>query len=225
MNFLHKPKLGDTIYSLPLIKHLGGGVLYLDPVSTHFEGQAEHWIKQFNWLMPLIKAQPYIEDVKIHNGEPIDMDLDKYMDTTHLTAYDTVNIVDNHFIAQGIKPPPYAPWLTCNREGFEVYTIVANSDNHHDDKVDYTTILKDINFLFVGTFAEITAFKSRTGITDFLYQVPGDALHLAEIINACTHFIGNQSLPLAIALGLGKKCYVEQSPLYPNCIMGNYNRL
>ncbi len=47
----------------------------------------------------------------------------------------------------------------------------------------------------------------------------------SEIINGADMFIGNQSLPLAIALGLGKKCYVEETPIYPNCIMGNYIKL
>jgi len=98
--FKHKPKLGDIIYSLPLIKSLGGGILYLDPVSEHFLGEEEIWKKRFKWLMPLIKIQPYIRDVKIYEGEDYDYDLDDYMDTTHLIQYDKVNIVDNHLLVK-----------------------------------------------------------------------------------------------------------------------------
>jgi len=223
MKYLHKPKMGDIIYSLPFIKHNGGGILYLDPVSKHFPNQKQHWEEQFKWLMPLIQHQEYIEEVKIYNGEKYDIDLDEYMNTTHLTPHDTVNIVDNHFIAQGEPLIPYQPWLTTMYKINLSKTIVANSSNHHNN-VDYKKLLKISEFHFVGTETEIAAFSKRCG-RKFPSCVVNNALELANIISGCETFIGNQSLPLAIALGLGKNCLVEQSPLYPNCIMGNYNKL
>ncbi len=222
MRYIHKAKLGDIIYSLPFIKANGGGTLYLDPDSPHFPGQKDIWIERFKWLMPLIAIQPYIEEVKIWEGEEFDVDLDDYMNTTHLTKGDKVNIVDNHFIGQGKTPIPYQEWLTSGSITVS-NTVIANSSNHHDKSVDYESLLTGQE-LFVGTGVEDRAFyyrsqrilRSRTDL---------GILTLAEIINGCEVFIGNQSLPLAIAIGLGKKCYVEESPLYPNCIIGNYTKL
>ncbi len=219
--FSHKPKMGDIIYSLPFIQANGGGILYLDPVSQHFRGQEEHWRNMFKWLMPLLRCQEYLEDVRIYNGEMLDFDLDDYMDTTHLTKGDEVNIADNHFIGQGQKPIPYKKWLTVGHKRI-ASKIVANSDNHHDN-IDYHNILKG-DELFVGTEKEAMEFFHRSKVLLKNY-VASDALELAEIINGADMFIGNQSLPLAIALGLGKKCYVEETPIYPNCIMGNYIKL
>jgi len=224
MKFKHKPKLGDIIYSLPVIKYMGGGVLYLDPVSEHFPGEKDEWIKKFNWFMPLLKAQDYIKDVKIYEGEKYDIDLDKYMNTTHLNYMDKVNIVDNHFIAQGITPPKYEPWLKSEKiKGFDI--VVSNSLTHHN-KVDYNKLLKDKEFIFLGLSEEALMFEKRVN-----YEFPvshfnvNDILQIAYFIDACSTFIGNQSLPLAIALGLGKKCLVEESIAWPNCIMGNYTKL
>jgi hypothetical protein len=222
MIFKHRPKLGDIIYSLPFIKANGGGTLYLDPDSPHFPNQRELWIERFNWLMPLINAQDYIEEVKIWDGEPFDVDLDDYMNTTHLTKGDKVNIVDNHFIGQGEEPLSYAKWLiTCysKRSGI----IIANSDNHHDETINYNRLLSG-NEIFLGTQKEASEFYYRSNKI-LISHTASNAYNLARIINSADVFIGNQSLPLAIALGLGKKCYVEESPLYPNCIMGDYTKL
>jgi hypothetical protein len=226
MIFKHRPKLGDIIYSLPFIKANGGGTLYLDPDSPHFPNQRELWIERFNWLMPLINAQDYIEEVKIWDGEPFDVDLDDYMNTTHLTKGDKVNIVDNHFIGQGQSPIKYEKWLSV-KDRFSKITdameVVANSSNHQDLSVDYSMVISG-NETFVGTTHEWKAFVNRGG-KRLRSPLCKDALELADIIAKANVFIGNQSLPLAIALGLGKKCYVEESPLYPNCIMGDYTKL
>jgi len=225
LSFKHKPKMGDIIYSLPLIKYLGGGILYLDIVSEHFPGEEEIWKKNYKWLIPLIEIQPYIGNVKIYEGEDFDFDLDYYMDTTHLVQYDEVSIVDNHFIAQNMEPIPYKKWLTAGNKSTKEFIVVANSDNHHDDDVDYFRLLKDKDYVFVGTKSEAQEFEDRSGVKCVKFYETSDALKLAMIINKCKYFIGNQSLPLAIALGLGKKCFVEQSPTYPNCIIGNYQKL
>jgi len=221
--FKHRCKLGDIIYSLPVIKHMGGGVLYLDPDSPHFPNQHDIWVERFQWLIPLLRRQPYIEHVKVWEGEPYEVDLDDYMKTTHLTKGDRVSIVDNHFIAQGFEPVPYNPWLhACGMSRLNA-TIVANSNNHHDPELDWRKYIKG-NELFVGTEKEADEFADRCEhrLRNIVCE---NALQLAEIIKGAEIFMGNQSLPLAIALGLGKRCLVEETPLYPNCIMGNYVKL
>ena len=224
MIFKHRPKLGDVIYSLPFIKANGGGTLLLDPDSIHFIGQRDLWVERFKWLIPLIEAQDYIDEVRIYEyDEHYDFDLDNYMFTSHLTRGDKVNIVDNHFIGHKQTPPPYEKWLKVGYLHSPSYKVVANSNNHHNNAVNYRELLNGEE-RFVGTKQEAIEFYQRTGVILAASEFK-DVLELAEVINAADVFIGNQSLPLAIALGLGKKCYVEESPLYPNCIMGDYIKL
>ena len=52
--------------------------------------------------------------------------------------------------------------------------------------------------------AFLNEFKFNTG-----FYKAEDALDLASVINTVPNFIGNQSLPCAIAKGLGKNCIIE----------------
>jgi len=227
MIFKHKPKLGDVIYSLPLIKHLGGGTLYLDPVSPYFKNREKEWIDKFNWLIPLLAIQPYIHKVEIYQGQKYDMDLDKIHTTSHLTKGNKVSIVENNFIAQNVDFQLWdgLPWLRSHYTDLRTTSsLFANSKFYHNDTVDWCYLL-ETGSGFTGTFSEFVGFKKRVGKTQIGFLETNTALDLLALINGCNTFYGNQSLPLAIALGLGKKCFVEESPIYPNCIVGDYTKL
>jgi len=234
ITFKHRPKLGDVIYSLPFIRAIYERtqkpcVLYLDPYSPYFQGQKDEWTNKFNSLIPLIKLQPYIKDCKLYDGEAIDYDLDKYMETTHLKRGDRISIVENHFIA---FDEPYnelingQKWLTDMPEDHSFNTVVARSSNHRNQMLHYNDAMDKAESLrFVGTTDEYMDFCKEYPHADIRFVGTVDILELATAIGSCKQFIGNQSLPLAIALGLGKDCLVEESPAYPNCIVGFYKRL
>ena len=95
-NFFHSGNLGDVVWSLPTIKALGGGDLYLakggipsairkynnGPVFPEYEGRLSQ--KDIDLITPLLEAQPYIGSVKIpigELGEIINYDLDKFRGT------------------------------------------------------------------------------------------------------------------------------------------------
>ena len=71
--FKHSGDLGDIIYSLPTIRALGGGILYLDPEGgandkyvrdQSVDGRTRLNKLTIDSLTPLLEAQPYIEKVK-----------------------------------------------------------------------------------------------------------------------------------------------------------------
>ena len=60
MTFKHSGATGDIIFSLPTIKKMGGGTLYITP----------YHLQRAESIAPLIKLQDYITDVIISDITP-----------------------------------------------------------------------------------------------------------------------------------------------------------
>jgi len=74
-SFKHSGDLGDIIYSLPVIKALGGGIIYLNPNNkfTNFTMNGYEFIK------PLLLSQDYVKGVGLYTPNLlIDYDLDSF---------------------------------------------------------------------------------------------------------------------------------------------------
>ncbi len=77
--------------------------------------------------------------------------------------------------------------------------------------------------VLIGQKDEHVAFEKKFGKVDF-YETP-NLFEVARVIQAADIFVGNQSCPLAIAYGLGKKIIVEECPNNRNCNLGRHNVL
>jgi len=62
--------------------------------------------------------------------------------------------------------------------------------------------------VFVGSEAEHAAF-CQTYNCQVEYRPVTDMLELARLIQGCEQFMGNQSMPLSLAIGLGKTFWCE----------------
>jgi ADP-heptose:LPS heptosyltransferase len=83
--------------------------------------------------------------------------------------------------------------------------------------VDYVFLLEAETALYcVGSAKERVPFEA-IGAQPLITK---DVRELAAVISACAVFIGNQSLPLALAAGLGKPRMVEESDRLPNVSFG-----
>jgi spore maturation protein CgeB len=217
LRFRHRRKLGDVIYSLPAMRQLGGGTLYLDPTSLDGAQDRAVWKTRFAGLIPFLEQQAYIREVRIHDGEPFDVDLDAYLRTTHGTVGDRVTIAANHFVGLGLElPNPMSPWLTADNPP-AAYPVVLHRSYHYHGVVDYSFLLDFREKLYcVGADEERRPFEA-IGAKPLVTR---DVRELAAVVNRCGVFIGNQSLPLALAIGLGKRRMIEESDRLPNCTFG-----
>ena len=188
-------------------------------IPTSLDGTPDqaHWRRQFESLIPFLEQQPYLDEVRVHEGEAFDIDLDAYLQTTHGTPGDRVTIASNHFVGLGLDvPETISPWLVADKLPAS-YPIVIHRSFRYHGCVDYSFLQEFADELYCVGSAE-----ERTPCEDIGARpiVTKDARALAAAINSCSVFIGNQSLPLAIAAGLGKRRMVEESEHLPNASFG-----
>jgi hypothetical protein len=95
--------------------------------------------------------------------------------------------------------------------------IVVNlTQRYRSFGIDYRK-LEDQDFVFVGLEGEHQLFKNTYGFEPKRLNVK-DALHMAEIINSCKLFIGNQSSAYAIAEQMKANRALEVFNQSPNVI-------
>lgn len=208
MTFCHSGKLGDLIYSLPVVKHLGGGSIFL---RLHGMGQLSEDIA--NQALPLLLAQPYVESAWIWHGEHIDVDLDRFRNVPDVR---TTNLVEAHFVGQGeVVPLHNAPWLTIDAKPHG-RPVFARSGDHHGWDGMWKPCLRMLDApLFVGSVEEHARFQELFGPLEW-FATP-DLAELARTIAGGSVFVGNQSCPYAIAEGLQVKAILEADLRAPNC--------
>jgi hypothetical protein len=224
--FKHSGDLGDVVFSLPAIRALGGGILYLDPdggfsnpivmkfadkVRTKLNAEAIESIK------PLLLQQPYIQEVRHWHGETVDHDLDEFR--RHNTFN---NLSDSHLAAFGLPPSERdTAWLTvADPIAIPGRPIVINrSVRYHGNYTFWECNLPQLKNIsvYVGYPKEHEIFVYTFGHEVPYYATP-DILTLARVIAGAQQFVGNQGLPHAIAEGLKKRLINEVFRPYPAAV-------
>jgi hypothetical protein len=229
--FKHSGAAGDLIYSLPIVKHFGGGKMYLhldqlDWVSSHYYGgQPDPFHKgrlrqsDFEFMETFLLAQNYISDFQVldpsstaithnldrfrvpfvgHPGNYVDIyasvfgldtaTSDQLRTSPWLTVPETQSVPNRSVVinrtARWVQPTPGVQWDIWKEQGIEDQSV------------------------FVGLPEEHRAFGQATG-WNIPHQPTQTMLELAEYIAGAEQFIGNQSVALSIAIGLGKEFYCE----------------
>jgi hypothetical protein len=226
--FSHSGNLGDIVYSLAVVKHFGFGDYFIKlgnvptviakynsgPVPAEYNGRLSQ--SDFNWLAPMIEAQPYINSVKPWSNEKIDYDLDTFRATvgTEFKA----NFIETYFQTFNL---PYSkeslnPWLTVSSPRREARFVVTRTPRWRSGKT--TTIPTWIRFMrenkvpqngiFVGLPSEHKEFCELFNVK-IPYYPCRDFLDMAEVIAGCEMFIGNQTMAYGIARGLNKQTMLE----------------
>lgn len=256
--FKHSGTFGDIIQSLALMKYFGGGEFYLhlnqinfisnfyygrDPEPIHNGKMTE---KDLEFIKDFFLAQDYISKVDVldPNYTEITHNLDRFRP---LFVYHPANYVTTYCMAFGINDKniqdsiSQGPWLTCpdpyvdnerpyviNRTGRYLYDqskvkVRPQWNTWKDRGLDEKSI-------FVGLESEYEEFQQATG-WKLKYKPTRNMLELAQVIAGSKMFIGNQSVALSLAQGLGVNYTFEartdlpierNENFYKNHTNGNY---
>jgi len=217
--FKHSGDLGDIIYSLPTMKNLGGGILYLDisggiddeyckrQLSDIWDGKTKFNQKGFDFLYPLLKEQKYITDVRVYNGETIDYNLNKlrqqFLNPNTRSKHRC--LVDLHRQAFGLSPYDVnKPWLECGDPiKLEKNIIVSRSPRYQGSYVYLATYRKYFQQFgtFIGLKKEHDLFEWTFGVKIDFFE-SSSALEIAKVIAGSKQLVSNSTLNLAIGMGL-----------------------
>ena len=230
-NFYHSGNLGDVSYALAAIKAVGGGDLVIGPEQRKTAVCAIPIDeKQFQMALPLWKAQPYLKSVTFSPKYPVEIrDLNRFrshwINRQVCRKHGIDTLAKAHFYELGIlkKFDDQVTWLTCGDAMPSGKIIVHRSPRYNAPSVGpesfpWKALVEKYhsNMLFVGLESEWDTFCRNFGHRVSYWRC-SDFMELARVIKGGERFIGNQSFPLSVALGLGQQVIVEACPRSPDC--------
>lgn len=215
--FWHWGQLGDIVYSLPTIRALGGGRLI---IATRGE--------RFEFIAPLLRAQSYIESVESdprgrmedwgYTPPGVTHDLNTYRLTATEEDMCRTHIATLAGRTFGLEIDPRVRWLERHPDwecGRSQITVVARSPRYHHPRgrAAWAVLLGSLEG------AACVGLPEEAADLGVPHRPVRDALELAKVIYEGLVFVGNQSFPLAVAIGLGVVHVVETRPDVTNTIM------
>lgn len=224
--YRHAGDAGDLCYFMAIIKHLGRGVLCIEAANyTRVRMTPERYAP----LVPLLMSQDYIEGVREWKGEPVDVNGNDFrallFKSLRMGAGKDTALIDWMIRAHNLSPTiKDKPWLTV--EPKKIARVVFNrtgagrpqANVYHNPNFPWHAVYQKYGkeAVFIGLEEEYHVFK-RT-CADVPHYKTGDLLEAAQVIAGCDLFIGNQSLPHALAEGMKKRIVLEVWREGPNCL-------
>jgi ADP-heptose:LPS heptosyltransferase len=235
--FKHNGKIGDVIFSLPTIRELGGGILYLP------ENTPDACAGMYSSLKDLLLLQPYIHEVREYPSGlnyrelapdiAIDFDLD---DARLQPMKGVIHIVKRYMDQFGVNYPNLKdPWLQLpdmahGHDLPEEYVLVNYTGRHivNDhmnikSRVDWKEVVKSIKkpVYFVGHESEYHTFANH--FAGLPYLKTDNLLQLALVIKGAHSIYCNQSAVLALSQSMAKQYYLDVKPFKTNCLLYTNN--
>lgn len=219
MNYFHSGDLGDVIYALPAIRALGKGDLYLNSRPW----TAKMTPERASVLRPLLEAQDYIGKV-IHGDAPKSeyvVNFSTFRNGGLIYGVSLMGLQSDWVNADADTDP----WLEVSPSARGRGCIVCHrSPRYHNPYFRWDEIGKKFGtqMLFVGLPHEVEELRRITKV-HAEYAITNDYLELARIIAGADLFIGNQSSPMALAIGLGVPFIQETCLWTPDCLYPRKN--
>jgi hypothetical protein len=238
--FKHMGKIGDIIYSLPCIRELGGGILYIP------ENTPDACTGMYSSVKDLLLMQPYIHEVREYPsglgygekapGIHIDYDLD---DARLQPLKGKIHIVKRYMDAFGVNYPGWKePWLHLERWPLQgryrnlpkEYVLINYTGRHikNDNlniisRVDWARVVRSIDLpvYFIGLKCEHETFEQL--FCEIPYLHTNDMYDVALLVRDAQAIYCNQSSILALSQSLGKTYYLEVKPQKTNCLLYTQN--
>lgn len=234
--YKHSGTAGDTIYSLDIVKKMGGGMFLVAleniencimkytgrPADVAPEHAGRYTFQDYQLLKPLLQRQSYIKEVGTWTqGTPEpEVDLDHFR--SFLYRQFEGNIIEAYHKAFGLSwdDSMYSDvWLEA--DPIKEAAIVVNRTSRYLDpnsEAVWRQMCSDAdlehNAIFVGTSNEHSTFVSQFNC-NIPYRPVQDFKELADLIAGADLFLGNQSMAYSIATGLGKETMLEIHKIKP----------
>lgn len=237
--FLSSGNSGDTLAALPSMREFyrKTGIkptLYLrkDVEAFYYEG-AVHPIKNsetgknvmlnqqmIDLLTPLLKAQPFLEDVKVWVDEPIGCDLDAIRETN--VGMPSLSINRWYFyVYPDLACDLSEQWLTVpdsDKNLAKGKVIITRTERYRNENIDYSFLKPyEDELIFSGTMREYNTFCMQFDLNIKKLTVD-NFLTLAQAIKQSRFHITNQTMANQISTGLGHPSILEVCTFAPNCI-------
>lgn len=239
MIFHHSGDAGDVIYSLPIMKSLGGGVLFLSPDCRYGGPFKSRWSTSrgnpewANNVGRLCNTQPYVWNTIYTTSTPhsTDIDFNRFRKCYTSNSYDRwTSLFALHQKEFGLDLPENEPWLTIQDPVIipDRPIVVNRTERYRNPEFPWMQLVERHwkQMVFVGTPLEYDVFNCLCVPPQVVPYHPTDSLlDVARVIAGSKVFIGNQSCPMAIALGLGKNLIQEVWAGNPNCILKRDNAI
>lgn len=222
---IHSGNVGDVIYSLPTAYCLGVTHFILnvctDPGLSGRVMTSEAALK----LAPLLLDQGSVRRVSVirsqiplEYAEPGRLGIDHILDVFRTGCVDSqFHLVHRHSFPFGIRVDGAKAWLESESfreddlpEGITApYLVVGLTRRYRRSGEEYyASLLRDVpptRVVFVGVEEDLVQKTSIPGA----YLKPNDFAHLARVIRGAALFVGNPSLPYAVAEALKTPRLVE----------------
>ncbi len=246
LRFRHSGDLGDLIYALAPLRARTSSELYLScEHQAHMRAlQAEGYpsrafpisgikedgsaagltVSSIKFLLPLLELQNYLTKVDVWNRDQVvDCDIDRWR-VRAKTDFLCESLAESQGRVMGVSGVEHLKnaWIFLEpgrKRATSPKIAFSRSLRYRNPKFPWRLIYGQWRkkAVFVGTKSEHEAFTQEVGPLPYLYFE--NAREMAECFQGLSLFVGNQSFPLSLALGLGCRTLQETSPWVPNCVL------
>lgn len=220
--YRHAGDSGDMIAFLPVMRHYGRGVLFIEAANYT---RVKMTPDKYSPLIALLEYQPYVEKVQQWIGQHTDICGNDFRARmfkelrSHDSPYKSKSLVDWQLETHGVPlSAKNEAWISVPEARREAAVVFNRSARYHNPLFPWPSIVgrygKDA--VFCGLPEEHQAFVRTFGPVPFLPT--SDFMELAKVIAGCDLFIGNQSCPHMIASAMKKNIILEVWSHGPNAL-------
>jgi hypothetical protein len=216
--FYHSGEIGDLLYSLQSIKHIGNGELYIgnnlnltcQPHETISRPLKPLTWKNYRFLQEFVESQPYINKFIYGIPRTIDYNLNYARRIIHTHIY--LNHPETYMQACGLPINPidnHTPWISVTNKKQLAPITVVRTERRQSPNFPWKLIVEKYknDMVFIGTKSEYDSFSSENGVISHFNS--DRLMDIAEVVNGAKLHIGSSTSLTTIAEGLKKRIIFE----------------
>ena len=238
ITFLHPGNIGDCWAAIPAMreyyKKTGKKIILLlekDRKAEYYEG-ASHPTKDesgnqcmlnqamVDMMIPLLKAQDFIEDAKVWEKEPVTVDLGEIRNT--YVGMPNLSINRWYFyVFPDLACDLSKVWLDVpdsEKDLAKGKILITRSERYKNERADFSFLKPyEDELVFCGTMREYNNFCMQFDLNIKKLHI-NNFLELAQAIKQCRFHVSNQTQAWQLSQGIRKASILEVCGWAANCI-------